>query len=60
MAYNVGQCRTQIRKSHASNFCLLGYIFISIGQILHIDPVLIEKCLAHRMPKIMATEMRGF
>lgn len=26
-----------------------------IGQTLHIDPVVIEKCLGHKMPKIMAT-----
>ena len=26
-----------------------------LGQTLHIDPVVIEKCLGHKMPKIMAT-----
>ena len=26
-----------------------------LGQILQIDPVVIEKCLGHKMPKIMAT-----
>lgn len=26
-----------------------------LGEILHIDPVVIEKCLGHKMPKIMAT-----
>ena len=26
-----------------------------LGEALHIDPVVIEKCLGHKMPKIMAT-----
>ncbi|OGV36462.1 MAG: integrase [Legionellales bacterium RIFCSPHIGHO2_12_FULL_35_11] len=26
-----------------------------LGETLHIDPVVIEKCLGHKMPKIMAT-----
>lgn len=26
-----------------------------MGEALHIDPVVIEKCLGHKMPKIMAT-----
>lgn len=26
-----------------------------LGEMLHIDPVVIEKCLGHKMPKIMAT-----
>jgi len=26
-----------------------------LGQTLHIDPIVIEKCLGHKMPKIMAT-----
>lgn len=26
-----------------------------LGEILHVDPVVIEKCLGHKMPKIMAT-----
>jgi integrase len=26
-----------------------------LGESLHIDPVVIEKCLGHKMPKIMAT-----
>ncbi len=26
-----------------------------LGQVLQIDPVVIEKCLGHKMPKIMAT-----
>lgn len=26
-----------------------------MGQTLHVDPVVIEKCLGHKMPKIMAT-----
>ncbi|TIE23191.1 integrase, partial [Legionella pneumophila] len=25
------------------------------GETLHIDPVVIEKCLGHKMPRIMAT-----
>lgn len=31
------------------SFCTL------LGETLHIDPVVIEKCLGHKMPKIMAT-----
>ncbi|WP_412754404.1 tyrosine-type recombinase/integrase [Legionella donaldsonii] len=30
-----------------------------LGEILHIDPVVIEKCLGHKMPKIMATYNRN-
>lgn len=26
-----------------------------LGEALHVDPVVIEKCLGHKMPKIMAT-----
>ena len=26
-----------------------------LGETLHVDPVVIEKCLGHKMPKIMAT-----
>ena len=26
-----------------------------LGEALNIDPVVIEKCLGHKMPKIMAT-----
>lgn len=26
-----------------------------LGEVLRIDPVVIEKCLGHKMPKIMAT-----
>ena len=26
-----------------------------LGETLHIDPVVIEKCLGHKMPRIMAT-----
>lgn len=26
-----------------------------LGQTLQVDPVVIEKCLGHKMPKIMAT-----
>lgn len=30
-----------------------------LGETLHIDPVVIEKCLGHKMPKIMATYNRN-
>ncbi|WP_035919083.1 tyrosine-type recombinase/integrase [Legionella fairfieldensis] len=30
-----------------------------LGEALHIDPVVIEKCLGHKMPKIMATYNRN-
>ena len=30
-----------------------------LGEVLHIDPVVIEKCLGHKMPKIMATYNRS-
>jgi integrase len=26
-----------------------------LGEVLHVDPVVIEKCLGHKMPRIMAT-----
>ena len=26
-----------------------------LGEALHVDPVVVEKCLGHKMPKIMAT-----
>lgn len=26
-----------------------------LGESLHVDPVVIEKCLGHKMPRIMAT-----
>jgi integrase len=26
-----------------------------LGEALHVDPVVIEKCLSHKMPKIIAT-----
>lgn len=26
-----------------------------LGEALHVDPVVIEKCLGHKMPRIMAT-----
>lgn len=30
-----------------------------LGETLHIDPVVIEKCLGHKMPKMMATYNRN-
>ncbi len=30
-----------------------------LGETRHIDPVVIEKCLGHKMPKIMATYNRN-
>lgn len=30
-----------------------------LGETLHVDPVVIEKCLGHKMPKIMATYNRN-
>ncbi|WP_133128531.1 tyrosine-type recombinase/integrase [Legionella nagasakiensis] len=30
-----------------------------LGESLHVDPVVIEKCLGHKMPKIMATYNRN-
>lgn len=30
-----------------------------LGETLHIDPVVIKKCLGHKMPKIMATYIRN-
>lgn len=30
-----------------------------MGEALHIDPVVVEKCLGHKMPKIMATYNRN-
>ena len=30
-----------------------------LGETLHIDPVVIEKCLGHKMPRIMATYNRN-
>lgn len=30
-----------------------------LGEVLHIDPVVIEKCLGHKMPRIMATYNRS-
>ena len=26
-----------------------------LGEVLHVDPVVVEKCLGHKMPKIMVT-----
>lgn len=33
--------------------------FTQLGETLHVDPVVIEKCLGHKMPKIMATYNRN-
>ncbi|WP_298624373.1 site-specific integrase [uncultured Legionella sp.] len=30
-----------------------------MGEVLHVDPVVVEKCLGHKMPKIMATYNRN-
>jgi len=31
------------------------FVWVVFLQLLNIDPVVIEKCLGHKMPKIMAT-----
>lgn len=38
--------------------CILTFA-TQLGETLQVDPVVIEKCLSHKMPRIMATYNRN-
>lgn len=55
IAKAVSRIQTRVGIPHWTAHDLRRTFATQLGQTLNIDPVVIEKCLGHKMPKIMAT-----
>ncbi|HHT0594987.1 TPA: tyrosine-type recombinase/integrase [Legionella anisa] len=55
IAKAVSRIQTRVGIPHWTAHDLRRTVATQLGQTLNIDPVVIEKCLGHKMPKIMAT-----
>lgn len=51
----INRIQTRVGLPHWTAHDLRRTFATQLGQTLHVDPVVIEKCLSHKMPKIMAT-----
>ncbi|AWN73461.1 site-specific integrase [Legionella anisa] len=55
IARAVSRIQTRVGIPHWTAHDLRRTFATQLGQTLNVDPVVIEKCLGHKMPKIMAT-----
>ncbi|HAU0773235.1 TPA: tyrosine-type recombinase/integrase [Legionella pneumophila] len=55
IAKAVSRIQTRVGIPHWTAHDLRRTFATQLGQTLNVDPVVIEKCLGHKMPKIMAT-----
>ncbi|TIG43773.1 integrase [Legionella pneumophila] len=55
IAKAVSRIQTRVGIPHWTAHDLRRTFATQLGEALHVDPVVIEKCLGHKMPKIMAT-----
>lgn len=59
LSRSVNRIQDRVGISHWTAHDLRRSFCTQLGETLHIDPVVIEKCLGHKMPKIMATYNRN-
>ncbi len=55
IAKAIGRIQTRVGIPQWTAHDLRRTFATQLGEALHVDPVVVEKCLGHKMPKIMAT-----